>query len=189
LLLDLAAMLPRAATAGLNAKPQCAQIVGRRAPCASALRASYRSAGDGARVTGAGACHRRDRFPRMMAGLADRPLLFPDVDGLLIPFRARTAGPSLAADVVGPAGDVARLLDDASGKSAVGPTQPGGRAACWLWDASWCGRPRGWLTRTKSSRLGSGNPSRARARLALEDGFPTCWAAGARIRLARRRND
>jgi hypothetical protein len=41
-----------------------------------------------------GPCYRCGRFPKMMVGLDDRPLLFLDVDGPLIPVCARPAARS-----------------------------------------------------------------------------------------------
>jgi hypothetical protein len=128
----------------------------------------------------------------MMAGLADDPIMFLDVDGTLIPFRARPAGSALvAAHALVPA-------DDASGNPLLDRLDPAdGRrllalgcqliwATTWMADANDLVAPRLGLPELPVVEFPDDHePERG---LHWKTAFLTPMGGRAHVCLARRRN-
>lgn len=90
-------------------------------------------------------------YRAVVTSTAERPLLFLDVDGPLIPFVSSSGHPRAAAAAAVRAAD--------QGNSLLARLDPGIGHASWLWAAISCGRRPGWKWR----------PSPA---------LPCCWRRG-----------
>jgi hypothetical protein len=118
----------------------------------------------------------------MMAGLVDRPLLFLDVDGPLIPFRARPARSAVTLDDVAgtadaPGNPLIDRIDPADGRRSLALGCRLVWATTWMADANDIVAPRLGLPRLPVVELPD-NDDELEHRLHWKTRFLTRWAAG-----------
>ena len=128
----------------------------------------------------------------VMSGLAQRPFVFLDVDGPLIPFRARSLSGRRSGDAEADLGTasgspVLDRLDPQDGRRLLALDCPLVWATSWMGEANEVVAPRLGLPSRSAGRGTAGRRRSASARAALEDDVPHRMGGRPPLRVARRR--